>query len=120
MPILMVNFVTCMASITFRFEQKNKEDRRVDVYLGESILDVAIENDIQLNHNCGGVCGCSTCHIYVESGEEFLPEMSDREEEYVDRARNPKYTSRLACQCKLEKLGNIIAVIPDQTGIIGH
>ena len=66
------------------------------------------------------VCGCSTCHVYIEQGEDFLPEMSDREEEYVDRARDPKYNSRLACQCRLSGGGDIIVIVPDQSGIIGH
>ena len=109
-----------MAHITFHFEQKDKQPQTVEIFPGESILDVALDNNIHLNHNCGGVCGCSTCHIYIESGEHILPEMSDREEEYVDRARNPKYNSRLACQCKLVSEGNLSVTIPDQSGIIGH
>lgn len=109
-----------MAKITFQFEEKNRESIAVDIFEGESILEVALDNEIQLNHNCGGVCGCSTCHVYVEMGEDLLPEMSDREEEYVDRARNPRYNSRLACQCKVSAEGDLIVTIPDQSGIIGH
>jgi ferredoxin, 2Fe-2S len=110
-----------MGSITFKSEVNAFQTIRVDISEGESILEVALDNDIHLNHNCGGVCGCSTCHIYVEKGEDLLPEMSDREEDYVDRARNPKYNSRLACQCKLEdEEGELEVVIPDQSGIIGH
>jgi len=109
-----------MAQITFLFEEKGKEPLQVEIFEGESILEVALDNSIHLNHNCGGVCGCSTCHIYVEKGEDLLPEMSDREEEYVDRARSPKYNSRLACQCKLESEGDLTVIIPDQSGIIGH
>jgi len=109
-----------MATITFKFEEKGKQPETYEIFQGESILDVALDNNIPLNHNCGGVCGCSTCHVYVENGEELFPEMSDREEEYVDRARDPKYNSRLACQCKLSKDGDLVVVIPDQSGIIGH
>ncbi len=109
-----------MAKITFQFEEKNRNDVTVEIFEGESILEVALDNDIHLNHNCGGVCGCSTCHVYVERGEDLLPDMSDREEEYVDRARNPKYNSRLACQCKLSEEGDLVVTIPDQSGIIGH
>ncbi|MFM7638660.1 MAG: 2Fe-2S iron-sulfur cluster-binding protein [Bacteroidota bacterium] len=109
-----------MAKITFQFEEKNRNDVTVEIFEGESILEVALDNDIHLNHNCGGVCGCSTCHVYVERGEDLLPDMSDREEEYVDRARNPKYNSRLACQCKLSEDGDLVVTIPDQSGIIGH
>jgi len=109
-----------MGNITFQFENKTQAPITVVIEAGESVLEVALDNDIQLNHNCGGVCGCSTCHIYVNSGEELLPEMSDREEDYVDRARNPKYNSRLACQCKLAQNGDMVVTIPDQSGIIGH
>jgi len=109
-----------MATITFKFEEKGKQPETHEIFQGESILDVALDNNIPLNHNCGGVCGCSTCHVYVENGEELFPEMSEREEEYVDRARDPKYNSRLACQCKLSEEGDLIVVIPDQSGIIGH
>ena len=109
-----------MGSITFRFEEKDKPEQIFDIFEGESILEVALDNDIALNHNCGGVCGCSTCHVYINTGEDLLPEMSDREEDYVDRARNPKFNSRLACQCKLQDEGNLVVTIPDQSGIIGH
>jgi 2Fe-2S ferredoxin len=109
-----------MGNITFQFEDKTQSPVTVCIEAGETVLEVALDNDIQLNHNCGGVCGCSTCHIYVQSGEDLLPEMSDREEDYVDRARNPRYNSRLACQCKLNSDGDMVVVIPDQSGIIGH
>ncbi|MBS3912949.1 MAG: 2Fe-2S iron-sulfur cluster binding domain-containing protein [Bacteroidetes bacterium] len=109
-----------MGKITFEFEEKDKEPITVDIFKGETVLDVAMDNDVNLHHNCGAVCGCSTCHIYVETGEDLFPEMSDREEEYVDRARNPKYNSRLACQCKLNEDGDLRVRIPDQSVIIGH
>lgn len=109
-----------MGSLTFHFEEKDKPSLTVEIFPGESILDVALDNEVSLNHNCGGVCGCSTCHVYIEQGEDLLPEMNDREEDYVDRARNPRYNSRLACQCKLSEEGDLVVTIPDQSGIIGH
>ena len=60
-----------------------------------------MKNDIELHHNCGGVCACSTCHLYVDQGEAFLEELSDREEDFIDRAVNPRLNSRLGCQCVL-------------------
>lgn len=120
MRLRSINFAFDMAKITFQFEEKNCASMEVKMFGGESILDVALDHGIHLNHNCGGVCGCSTCHVYIEQGEDYLPEMSDREEEYVDRARNPKYNSRLACQCRLMGDGDLIVIVPDQSGIIGH
>ena len=76
---------------------------------------------MHLNHNCGGVCACSTCHIYVEKGGDDLEEISDKEEDFIDRATNPRLESRLACQCIiLDENAEIVVIIPDQSGIIGH
>lgn len=111
-----------MYSINFKFEEKGKESITVEnCAVDDSILEVAIKNNIHLHHNCGGVCACSTCHIYLEKGENFVEELSDKEEDFIDRARNPKLTSRLSCQCLLlEGSGNIEVVIPDQSLIHGE
>jgi 2Fe-2S ferredoxin len=109
-----------MPQITFKFEEKDKAPLTVDIAKGEMILDVALDNDIPLHHNCGAVCACSTCHIYIESGADSLAEISEKEEDFVDRARNPKYNSRLACQCTLLEDKDLVVTIPDQSVIIGH
>mgnify|MGYP003449758974 CR=1 FL=1 len=111
-----------MYEITFRFEQKGLEPITLSgIESDQSILEVALKNDIELHHNCGGVCACSTCHIYVKKGAEFLEEISDKEEDFIDRAINPKLDSRLACQCIiLSNEADIEVVIPDQKQIIGH
>ncbi len=113
---------TFMATVTFNFEDKDIKSKVVqDVEAGFSILEVAEDNDVHLNHNCGGVCACSTCHVYVESGEDDLEEISDKEEDFIDRAINPRLESRLGCQCIiLEDDAEIEITIPDQSRIIGH
>jgi ferredoxin, 2Fe-2S len=109
-----------MGKITFKFETEENKQLECEIFEGESILEVALDNDIHLNHNCGGVCGCSTCHVYVEMGDDKLPEMTEKEEDFVDKARNPRYNSRLACQCTLESDGDMVVMVPSQKGIIGH
>ena len=109
-----------MPTITFQFEDKSIETQRFEIEEGESVLEVALDSDINLNHNCGGVCACSTCHIYVNEGEDAFQEISDKEEDFVDRARNPRINSRLACQCILEEEEDVTVTIPDQSQIIGH
>jgi len=110
-----------MAKVTFLFEEDEEKKIVVDAEAGYSILEVTEDHDIHLNHNCGGVCACSTCHVYVEKGEEFLEEISDKEEDFIDRAINPRLESRLGCQCViLEDGAEIEVMIPDQSGIIGH
>ncbi len=104
--------------VKFQFEDKNISTKEVDADAGDSILDIALDNDIDLQHNCGAVCACSTCHVYVEEGMDSLPEISDKEEDFIDRAINPRLSSRLACQCKLA--GDIVVTIPDQSQFNGH
>lgn len=106
-----------MYEITFIFLQKGLEPTILEnVKPDQSILEVALENDINLHCDCGGVCACSTCHCYIEKGVEYLPEKTDREEDFISMALGPKENSRLACQCILEEgEGKIEVTIPDQT-----
>ena len=111
-----------MYTIKFKFEQKGLEPVTLEhVEPGQSILEIALKNDIELHHNCGGVCACSTCHLHVDKGDEFLEELSDREEDFIDRAVNPRLNSRLGCQCVLhEGTGEIEVTLPDQTQFLGE
>ena len=72
---------------------------------GESLLELAVEHGINIEHACGGVCACSTCHVYVEQGAAQMNEASEDEEDRVEEAPGIKRTSRLSCQCELKDLG---------------
>ncbi len=111
-----------MATIRFRFEDTSIPEVIAEgVSKGYSILEATEDFDVHLNHNCGGVCACSTCHIYVQKGQDNLEEISDKEEDFIDRAINPRLESRLACQCIiLDQDADIEVIIPDQKNIIGH
>ena len=111
-----------MYTIQFKFEQAGLEPVTLtNIEAGDSLLEVALKNNIELHHNCGGVCACSTCHLYVEKGEDFLEELSDKEEDFIDRAVNPRLNSRLGCQCLLHDGGGEVKVtIPDQTQFLGE
>ena len=105
-------------TITFQFSDGQPAQTHVAA-AGESVLDVALNNGIQLQHNCGGVCGCSTCHVYIDKGGDDLPEISDKEEDFIDRAVNPRLNSRLACQCVLNAGMQVTVTIPKQD-FLGH
>ena len=95
--------------------------RLMNIEPDQSLLEVALLNDIELHHNCGGVCACSTCHVYVNKGEDYLEELSDKEEDFIDRAVNPRINSRLGCQCVLlEGSGEVEVTLPDQTQFLGE
>lgn len=111
-----------MYKITFKFEQKGLEQVSINnVEADQSILEVALKNNIELHHNCGGVCACSTCHLYVDQGENLIEELSDKEEDFIDRAVNPRLNSRLGCQCVLlNGSGELTVTLPDQTQFLGE
>lgn len=81
--------------------------------VGESILNIALDNNISLDHACGGFCACSTCHIVVKKGAELLTEMEDNEADQLDEAAGLTLTSRLSCQATIVKAGEIIVEIPE-------
>jgi len=111
-----------MYTINFRFEQKGMETLTIENCApDDSILEVALKNNIRIHHNCGGVCACSTCHIYVDNHAECIEVLSEKEEDFIDRARNPRINSRLGCQCVLlDGTGVIDITVPDQTLIHGE
>jgi 2Fe-2S ferredoxin len=81
-----------------RFEPDGNE---VEVPIGTTLLEAARRCDAQVGSACGGVCACSTCHVYVKEGLQALPAPSDREEDIMDKAFDVRASSRLSCQSKL-------------------
>lgn len=85
-------------------------ETEVQVEPGVSILDAALDHDIPLNHNCGGNCACSTCHVIIETGFDTLNDVTQDEAEMLDEADNLTDRSRLACQCIV--LDDLVVRIP--------
>jgi len=75
-----------------------------------SLLDVAMQSGVPLEHACGGNASCTTCHVYVRSGMENL---SVPEEPELDRLAiiwDLTEESRLGCQALVR--GDVVAEIP--------
>ena len=68
---------------------------------GTSILDAAEECGARVGHACGGNLACSTCHVWVHRGLDSLPEVTDKENDIMDKAFDVRPESRLGCQAKL-------------------
>lgn len=64
-----------------------------------SVLDIAMGAGVPLDHACGGVAACSTCHVVVESGGETCNAVQEAEEDMLDLAPGLTASSRLGCQC---------------------
>jgi 2Fe-2S ferredoxin len=78
----------------------------------QSILDVALNNGIHLDHACGGNCACTTCHVWVKEGAENLCAMDDDEADRLDMAADLQLNSRLGCQAVITKPGKVVVEIP--------
>ena len=78
-----------------------------------SLLDVALNVGLPLEHTCGGNCACTTCHVVVTSGAEHLSELDDEEADRLDTAWDLTPRSRLACQAIVN--GDVECEIPSYT-----
>jgi 2Fe-2S ferredoxin len=91
-----------------RFEPDGIE---IEVKLGTTILQAAEQGGAYLGSACGGVCACSTCHVYITEGLDSLSEMEEAEEDILDKAFDVRCNSRLACQARLQTDGRIVVTI---------
>ncbi|MDX1923636.1 MAG: ferredoxin family 2Fe-2S iron-sulfur cluster binding protein [Rickettsiaceae bacterium] len=92
-----------MTKITFIIE--NDKQVEIDAQDGLSVLEVAKNNDIDLEGACEGSLACSTCHVIVEDAEYYkkLPDAEEAEEDMLDLAFGLTQTSRLGCQIIVTK-----------------
>lgn len=104
-----------MPKITFIVA--NDERVEIDAPEGLSILEVAHQNDIDLEGACEGSLACSTCHVIVEP--DWFPKLeepSEDEEDMLDLAFGLTQTSRLGCQIIMtDELDGITVRLPSAT-----
>ncbi|MEM6994361.1 MAG: 2Fe-2S iron-sulfur cluster-binding protein [Myxococcota bacterium] len=66
----------------------------------KTLLEIAEDHGVKLGSACGGVCACSSCHVYVREGDDSLPEMEEDEEDRLDMGFDVRPSSRLGCQVR--------------------
>jgi ferredoxin, 2Fe-2S len=91
-----------------RFEPEGIE---IEVPVGTTILEASQKAHAQVGSACGGVCACSTCHVYVKQGLNDLAAASDREEDIMDKAFDVRPSSRLGCQSKILRDTTVVVEI---------
>jgi 2Fe-2S ferredoxin len=77
-----------------------------------SFLDVAENFGIFLDHACGGVCACTTCHLWIKEGAQGISDPEDLELDRMETAADIQLNSRLGCQAVIEKPGTYVVEIP--------
>jgi ferredoxin, 2Fe-2S len=75
--------------------------------LQDSLLEVALDNEVEIDHNCGGNCACTTCAVFVEQGAYLLSPMAAEERETLEENEKLLPTLRLACQSRIVEDGQI-------------
>ena len=81
--------------------------------LAGSILDIALSHGIAIDHSCGGVCACSTCHVIVRQGGNSLSEMIEAEEDQLSFAPGLTPSSRLSCQSVPDGTSDLVVEVPE-------
>lgn len=89
------------------FVKANGERIKAQGKIGDSLLDVVVDNNIDLDGfgACEGTLTCSTCHlIFKPEDYDKLPDKpGDEEMDMLDLAYDLTDTSRLGCQINLTK-----------------
>lgn len=91
--------------------------KEVDAPVGLSVLEIAHNNNIDLEGACEGSLACSTCHVVVDP-EWFakLSEPTEDEEDMLDLAFGLTLTSRLGCQIIMKpELDGLTVRLPEAT-----
>ncbi len=86
----------------------------VEVEQGETILDAALRNDIDIEHACEMSCACTTCHVIVREGFDSLEESDELEDDMLDKAWGLEHESRLSCQAVVQD-EDLVVEIPKYT-----
>ncbi len=95
-------------------EELCPEGLAVEVEQGETILDVALKNNIIIEHACEKSCACTTCHVVVREGFDSLEESDELEDDMLDKAWGLESESRLGCQAKVAD-EDLVVEIPKYT-----
>ncbi|MCV6621594.1 MAG: ISC system 2Fe-2S type ferredoxin [Cellvibrionaceae bacterium] len=90
------------------------EGAEVDAEKGESIVDAALRNGIEIEHACEKSCACTTCHVVVREGYDSLEEADELEDDYLDKAWGLEPDSRLGCQALVAD-EDLVVEIPKYT-----
>lgn len=101
-----------MPKMTFVDPEGNRQE--VDAPVGATLLQIARQNDIEVEGACDGSLSCSTCHVVVDSDAyERLRDPEEDEQEMLDLAFGLRPTSRLGCQIIMsEELDGLTATLP--------
>ena len=86
----------------------------IEAKTGETVLDAALRNGIEIEHACEMSCACTTCHVIVREGFDSLEPSDELEDDMLDKAWGLEPESRLSCQAKVGE-EDLVVEIPRYT-----
>lgn len=97
------------------FIEHDGTEHLVDVPLGQSLMQAALDNSIPgILGDCGGSCACATCHGHLDAAwQDKVPEPTDDERDLLEVVLEPSAESRLTCQlCMSAALAGAVIRLP--------
>lgn len=85
----------------------------VPALVGKSIAETLVDKGVELNHSCQFQCSCTTCHIHVMEGQDYLSRKDTEEDRMLATTNIDQQRSRLACQAIYSGGGDVVIEIPD-------
>jgi 2Fe-2S ferredoxin len=74
------------------------QGRQFEAPAGMSVCDALLAHGVEIEHACGKVGACTTCHVIITQGYGTLAPPGEAEEDMLDRAWGLQAQSRLSCQ----------------------
>ena len=96
------------------FVERNGSPREIEARAGQTLLEIAWDNELDVEGACEGSMACATCHVIVDPAWfDKLPDPSEDEEDMLDLAYDIQKTSRLGCQITLtDALDGLVVRLP--------
>ena len=99
------------------FIDHNGNNYQINANQGDSLMEAAISNNVPgIDADCGGLCACGTCHVFVElNWLSKVGERSEMEDSMLEYTENVKSNSRLSCQITIsEELEGLTIKLPEE------
>lgn len=104
-----------MPKVTFLpHEDICEQGKTIELEPGDKLCEQAVEHGIELEHACGMVCACTTCHVVLRQGYTSVEPPDEREEDLLDKAWGLEPDSRLSCQVVVGE-EDLVVEIPKYT-----
>lgn len=87
---------------------------------GESVLDAALRNGIEIEHACEKSCACTTCHVLIREGFDSLEPSDELEDDQLDKAWGLEPDSRLGCQALVGTVDLVVEIPRYTINLVGE